>query len=191
MIERDQFENAVKLRETLIRSYLFTLNKDGPTERDLSIEEVDLVLLALTSLSGAVRARDDASRLVRNAIEEAALVVERWSLPTIHTPSMWLIDKAGIAAEIRALVADEDNNSSTATTGVPLEALSAPGTKDLMTREERLVWILGDLMNAVENYFGTENPKRLGHINSTAIRIIDEVLADRPAHISQEHTPES
>lgn len=37
------------------------------------------------------------------AVQEAAKVVERWSLPTIQTPSMWLIDKAGIAAEIRAL----------------------------------------------------------------------------------------
>lgn len=34
--------------------------------------------------------------------ERCALVVERWSLPTIQTPSMWLIDKAGIAAAIRA-----------------------------------------------------------------------------------------
>ena len=34
--------------------------------------------------------------------ERAALIVERWSLPTIQTPSMWLIDKAGIAAAIRA-----------------------------------------------------------------------------------------
>lgn len=37
------------------------------------------------------------------AIEAAARVVERWSLPTIQTPSMWLVDKAGIAAEIREL----------------------------------------------------------------------------------------
>lgn len=37
------------------------------------------------------------------AIQEAARVVERWSLPTIQAPSMWLIDKAGIAAEIRTL----------------------------------------------------------------------------------------
>jgi hypothetical protein len=37
------------------------------------------------------------------AIQEAAMVVERWSLPTIQAPSMWLIDKAGIASEIRAL----------------------------------------------------------------------------------------
>jgi hypothetical protein len=58
----------------------------------------------------------------------------------------------------------------------PLEALEAKGTPELLTREEKLVWILGDMMNAVENYFGAENPKRLGHINSAAIRIIDEVL---------------
>lgn len=38
-----------------------------------------------------------------DAIEAAKLVVERWSLPTIQTPSMWLIDKAGIVAEIEAL----------------------------------------------------------------------------------------
>ncbi len=34
--------------------------------------------------------------------ERCALVVERWSLPTIQTPSMWLIDKAGISAAIRS-----------------------------------------------------------------------------------------
>jgi hypothetical protein len=37
------------------------------------------------------------------AYERAAREVEIWSLPTIQTPSMWLIDKAGIAAAIRAL----------------------------------------------------------------------------------------
>jgi hypothetical protein len=34
--------------------------------------------------------------------EACARIVERWSLPTIQTPSMWLVDKAGIAAAIRA-----------------------------------------------------------------------------------------
>lgn len=43
-----------------------------------------------------------AARL-RDALDEAARVVEQWSLPTIQAPSMWLIDKAGIAAEIRRL----------------------------------------------------------------------------------------
>jgi hypothetical protein len=60
----------------------------------------------------------------------------------------------------------------------PLHALEEPSPAGL-SREEKLVWILGDMMNAVENYFGAENPKRLGHINSAAIRIIDEVL-NRP-----------
>ncbi len=49
---------------------------------------------------------DCMNRVRQKALEEAALVVERWSLPTIQAPSMWLIDKAGIAAAIRAL-ADE------------------------------------------------------------------------------------
>jgi hypothetical protein len=57
----------------------------------------------------------------------------------------------------------------------PLHALDAPSPAGL-SNEEKLVWILGDLMNAVENHFGAENPKRRGHINSAAIRIIDEVL---------------
>ena len=57
----------------------------------------------------------------------------------------------------------------------PMHALDAPSPAGL-SPEEKLVWILGDLMNAVENYFGCENPKRLGHINRAAIRIIDEVL---------------
>lgn len=58
----------------------------------------------------------------------------------------------------------------------PLHALDAPSPIGL-SHEEKLVWILGDLMNAVENYFGAENPKRLGHINCAAIRIIDEILS--------------
>jgi hypothetical protein len=60
-------------------------------------------------------------------------------------------------------------------TDAPLHALDAASPEGL-SRDEKLVWILGDFMNAVENYFGAENPKRLGHINSAAIRIIDEVL---------------
>lgn len=41
---------AEKLHDKIIRSYLFTLNKDGPTESNLSPEEIDLILLALTKL---------------------------------------------------------------------------------------------------------------------------------------------
>jgi hypothetical protein len=33
--------------------------------------------------------------------ERCALIVERFSLPTIQTPSMWLVDKAAIASHIR------------------------------------------------------------------------------------------
>ena len=33
--------------------------------------------------------------------ERCALIVERFSLPTIQTPSMWLVDKAAIASYIR------------------------------------------------------------------------------------------
>jgi hypothetical protein len=54
----------------------------------------------------------------------------------------------------------------------------------LLTQDERLVWLLGDLMNAAENYFGAENPKRLGHINSSAIRIIDEIVDPLRAEIA-------
>jgi hypothetical protein len=54
-----------------------------------------------------------------------------------------------------------------------------------LTPQERLIWLLGDMMNAAENYFGAENPKRSGHINSTALRIIDEVIAPYAARIEQ------
>jgi hypothetical protein len=39
----------------------------------------------------------------RETIERCARIVEQWSLPTVQTASMWLVDQAGIAAEIRAL----------------------------------------------------------------------------------------
>lgn len=39
----------------------------------------------------------------RDAKAMAASVVRKWSLPTIQTPSMWLIDKAGIEADILAI----------------------------------------------------------------------------------------
>lgn len=44
-----------------------------------------------------------------------------------------------------------------------------------LTREEKLIWILGDLMTAAENYFGHINPKRSGHIYQAALRIMNEV----------------
>ena len=39
----------------------------------------------------------------RDALSLAASVVRNWSLPTLQTPSMWLIDKAGIEADILAI----------------------------------------------------------------------------------------
>ena len=57
-----------------------------------------------------------------------------------------------------------------------LDALDKPSPEGL-TPDERLIWILGDLMNGVENYFGAENPKRRGHIYSAALRIIDDILS--------------
>lgn len=47
----------------------------------------------------AVQARIDAA--VEAERERCALIVERYALPTIQTPSMWLIDKAAIARYIR------------------------------------------------------------------------------------------
>jgi hypothetical protein len=47
----------------------------------------------------AVQARIDAA--VEAERERCALIVERFSLPTIQTPSMWLVDKAAIASYIR------------------------------------------------------------------------------------------
>lgn len=48
-------------------------------------------------------ARTSPDAIRSEALEEAARVVENWSLPTIQTASMWLVDKHGIAADIRAL----------------------------------------------------------------------------------------
>lgn len=59
---------------------------------------------------------------------------------------------------------------------IPLNEILAANLPELLSPEEKLVWLLGDLMNAVENYFGAKNPKRLGHINSSAIRILDDVI---------------
>ena len=53
-----------------------------------------------------------------------------------------------------------------------------------LSAEERLIWLLGDLMNAAENYFGAENPKRLGHIDCAAARIIDEIIAPIQADLA-------
>lgn len=51
----------------------------------------------------AMIAEDRAALAVAEPVirENAARVVLNWSLPTIQTPSMWLIDKHGIAAAIR------------------------------------------------------------------------------------------
>ena len=53
------------------------------------------------------RLRDALTKERQIALEAAASVVRNWSLPTIQTPSMWLIDKAGIEAEILALSVKE------------------------------------------------------------------------------------
>ena len=49
-------------------------------------------------------------------------------------------------------------------------------TAEGLTGRDRLLWILGDMMVAAENFFGAVNPKRLGHIQSTFERIEREVL---------------
>lgn len=41
---------AKALHDKIVRAYLFTLNKGGSTEKDLSAAEVDLILLALKRL---------------------------------------------------------------------------------------------------------------------------------------------
>lgn len=58
----------------------------------------------------------------------------------------------------------------------PTNEILAAHLPELLSPEEKLIWLLGDLMNAAENFFGYENPKRLGHINSSAIRILDEIV---------------
>lgn len=68
----------------------------------------------------------------------------------------------------------------------PLDEILNAHLPSLLSPEEKLIWLLGDMMNAVENYFGHVNPKRLGHINSSAIRILDEIvqpLRDRIAEL--------
>jgi hypothetical protein len=57
---------------------------------------------------------------------------------------------------------------------------------ELLSHEERLIWLLGNLMDGVENYYGAENPKRLGHINCAAMRIIDEVIEPRVATLTKQ-----
>lgn len=57
-----------------------------------------------------------------------------------------------------------------------VERVSAMASPQGLTPEERLVWLLGDLMNAAENFYGAPNPKREGHIYCIACRIIDEVI---------------
>lgn len=60
---------------------------------------------ALAAITPHIRALLAAER--KKALEEAARVVRNWSLPTVQAPSMWLIDKEGIAAAIRALTERE------------------------------------------------------------------------------------
>ncbi|CAH1665726.1 MULTISPECIES: hypothetical protein [unclassified Chelatococcus] len=62
----------------------------------------------ITKYAEAVQAHRDATERAygagfRDAKAMAASVVRQWSLPTIQTPSMWLIDKAGIEADILAI----------------------------------------------------------------------------------------
>lgn len=63
------------------------------------------------------------------------------------------------------------------------------GTSDAYTPdlgpEEKIVWILGDMMNAVENQFGVENAKRLGHIHCCADRLLREVIDPKDARIAE------
>lgn len=54
--------------------------------------------------------------------------------------------------------------------------LAMPSPENWLSPEEKLIWVLGDLMKAVENYFGAENPKRLGHIYCAVDRILKEVI---------------
>ena len=45
----------------------------------------------------------DLEQARKQALDDAARTVLNWPLPTIQAPSMWLIDKHGIAADIRSL----------------------------------------------------------------------------------------
>lgn len=49
-----------------------------------------------------------------------------------------------------------------------------------LSREEKLIWQLGNLMDNVENFYGAPNLKREGHIYSTAVRILDELAPPAP-----------
>jgi hypothetical protein len=55
-----------------------------------------------------------ADAILPQILEEAARIVEHWSLPTIQTPSMWLVDKAGIASDIRALALSSHHQNTEA-----------------------------------------------------------------------------
>jgi hypothetical protein len=67
----------------------------------------DCVAENIDKIISALRDRDA-------IIDECARIVEHWALPTIQTPSMWLVDKAGIAADIRALALSRPANNSEA-----------------------------------------------------------------------------
>lgn len=67
------------------------------------------------------------------------------------------------------------------------EVLHKPSPQGL-SPDERLKWLLSDLMNAAENYFGASNPKRLGHIRCSAARIIDEIITPLRAELTKANT---
>ena len=91
LITRDEFEAAI----------LAALSSPPPASApDITeIFDIDAQLIAARA-----EGRREGFAAAKSA---AASVVNCWSLPTIQTPSMWLIDKAGISADILALADQE------------------------------------------------------------------------------------
>lgn len=79
-------------------------------------------------------------------------------------------------APSKAKLAQLAGDIAAASAAIKLAEVAGTRSQSNLVGDELLIWLLGDLMNAAENYFGAENPKRLGHINCTAARIIDEII---------------
>jgi hypothetical protein len=75
--------------------------QEGAAIPDDIRKTAEVAFMSAAFLSSRWQQFEVIARALMNERERASQIVERWSLPTIQTPSMWLIDKAGIAAAIR------------------------------------------------------------------------------------------
>lgn len=89
-------ETARKVAMGLSRSHVHT-DVDSVGRRHVWLDSEPAEYQIAQALAAAyISGQQD---MQRRAVE----VVKRWSLPTIQTPSMWLVNKTGIASAIAAL----------------------------------------------------------------------------------------